>query len=85
MFAAPVRLYRRAAYCFGKESIYPGFTDRVKGVLLRLAAEPRRGKLLKGSGKTYSVRGDIEESKPLGLATFQTTGAFKDIRLKKLP
>jgi FkbM family methyltransferase len=56
MFAAPVRLYRRAAYCFGSESIYPGFTDRVKGVLLRLAAEPRRGKLLKGSGRTYSVR-----------------------------
>jgi hypothetical protein len=36
------------------------------------------------AGKTFSVRGDIEESKPLGLATFQTTGAFKDIRLKKL-
>src|SRR5258708_4656128 len=56
MFGAPVRLYRRTIYCFGRESIYPAFMDRVKAVLLRLAAEPGRGALLRGSGKTYSVR-----------------------------
>ena len=35
-------------------------------------------------GKKISVRGEVEASQPLGLATYQTTGAFKNIKLKKL-
>ncbi|HEY2584197.1 MAG TPA: DUF1080 domain-containing protein [Tepidisphaeraceae bacterium] len=35
-------------------------------------------------GKKISVRGEVEASQPLGIATYQTTGAIKNIRLKKL-
>lgn len=35
-------------------------------------------------GKKVTVRGEVEASQPLGLATYQTTGAFKNIRLRKL-
>src|SRR5262249_1435574 len=36
------------------------------------------------AGKKFSLRGDIEDSKPLGIASFQTTAAIKDIQLKKV-
>ena len=36
------------------------------------------------TGKKLSLRIEIEESKPLGLASFSSTAAFRDIRLKKL-
>ena len=36
------------------------------------------------TGKKLSLRLDIEESKPLGLASFQCTAAIRDIRLKSL-
>ena len=35
-------------------------------------------------GKKISVRGEVEASQPLGIATYQTTGAIKNIRLRKL-
>jgi hypothetical protein len=35
-------------------------------------------------GKKISVRGEVEASQPLGLATYQTTGAFKNIRLRRV-
>ena len=44
--SAPMRLCRRISYCFGSESVYPSFADRTKAVLLRFAAEPRKGHLL---------------------------------------
>ena len=56
MISASVRFFRRAAYCFGSESIYKGFSNSMKGVWLRMAAEPRRGHLMGGKGKTYSVQ-----------------------------
>jgi hypothetical protein len=36
------------------------------------------------AGKKFSLRGDIEEATPLGIASFQTTAALRDIRLTKL-
>jgi hypothetical protein len=36
------------------------------------------------TGKKFSLRGDIEESKPLGIASFQTTAAIRGIHLMKL-
>src|SRR5438874_12773231 len=56
MISASMRFFRRAAYCFGSESIYKGFSNSMKGVFLRMAAEPRKGHLMGGKGKTYSVR-----------------------------
>jgi FkbM family methyltransferase len=56
MISASVRFFRRAAYCFGSESIYKGFSNSMKGVWLRIAAEPRKGHLMGGKGKTYSVQ-----------------------------
>ena len=35
-------------------------------------------------GKKISVRAEVEASQPLGIATYQTTGAIKNIRLRKL-
>jgi len=35
-------------------------------------------------GKQISLRHDIDASKPLGLASFQTTAAIKDIKIRKL-
>ena len=35
-------------------------------------------------GKRISVRAEVEASQPLGIATYQTTGALKNIRLRKL-
>jgi len=35
-------------------------------------------------GKKISVRGEVEPSQPLGLATYQTTGAIKNIRMRVL-
>src|SRR5258706_16126254 len=56
MISASMRFFRRAAYCFGSDSIYKGFSNSMKGVFLRMAAEPRRGHLMGGKGKTYSVQ-----------------------------
>jgi hypothetical protein len=36
------------------------------------------------TGKKITLRADIEDSKPLGLSSFQSTAAIRDIRLKKL-
>ena len=35
-------------------------------------------------GKQISLRRDIDASKPLGLASFQTTAAIKDVKIRKL-
>lgn len=35
-------------------------------------------------GKKISVRAEVEASQPMGIATYQTTGAIKNIRLRKL-
>src|SRR5882724_4406180 len=51
-----MRFFRRAAYCFGSDSIYKGFSNSMKGVFLRIAAEPRKRKIVGGKGKTYSVQ-----------------------------
>jgi hypothetical protein len=37
------------------------------------------------TGKNIDVRIEVEESKPLGVATYDTTGAVRDVKLKKLP
>jgi FkbM family methyltransferase len=55
MMSAPMRLCRRISYCFGSESVYPSFADRTKAVLLRFAAEPRKGHLLGKQGSIYSM------------------------------
>jgi hypothetical protein len=36
------------------------------------------------TGKEISVRGDIDACVPLGLATYQTVGAFRDIKMRPL-
>jgi len=36
------------------------------------------------TGKTIDVRLEVEESKPLGIATWNTAGAVRNLRLKKL-
>jgi hypothetical protein len=36
------------------------------------------------TGQKLSLRVEIEESKPLGLASFSSTAAYRDIRLKRL-
>ncbi len=35
-------------------------------------------------GKKLSVRGEVEESRPLGIATWRTTGAIKNIKVRLL-
>ena len=35
--------------------------------------------------KAIDVRIEVEESKPLGIATWNTAGAVRNIQLKKLP
>lgn len=35
-------------------------------------------------GKKISVRSEVDPSQPLGIATYQTTGAIKNIRIRKL-
>ena len=35
-------------------------------------------------GKKISIRGEVEQSKPLGLATYRTRGAFRKISLRRL-
>jgi len=37
------------------------------------------------TGKTIDIRIEVEESKPLGIATWNTGGAVRNIKLKKLP
>jgi hypothetical protein len=37
------------------------------------------------TGKNIDIRIEVEASKPLGIATWNTTGAVRNIRLKKLP
>jgi hypothetical protein len=37
------------------------------------------------TGRKIGVRIEVELSKPLGIATYATTGAVRNIRLKKLP
>jgi len=36
------------------------------------------------TGKTLSIRLEVEESQPLGIATWNTAGAVRNIKLKKL-
>lgn len=36
------------------------------------------------TGRKISIRVEVEESKPLGIATWSTTGALRNIRLRKL-
>jgi len=36
------------------------------------------------TGRAISLRAEVEPSKPFGLSTFQTTGAFKSIQLRNL-
>ncbi|MCH8829278.1 MAG: DUF1080 domain-containing protein, partial [Planctomycetes bacterium] len=38
----------------------------------------------KTTGKKISVRQEIELSKPFGFATWQTTGALRNIRIRRL-
>jgi hypothetical protein len=40
---------------------------------------------LETAGKNLDVRMEVEKSRPLGIATWQTTAAIKNIRLTKLP
>ena len=40
---------------------------------------------LETTGKNLDVRMEVEKSRPLGIATWQTTAAIKNIRLTKLP
>lgn len=35
--------------------------------------------------KNIDIRIEVEESKPLGIATWNTAGAVRNIKLKKLP
>jgi hypothetical protein len=37
------------------------------------------------TGKAIDIRIEVEESKPLGIATWNTAGAVRNIRLKRLP
>jgi len=37
------------------------------------------------TGKNIDIRLEVEESKPLGIATWNTAGAVRNIKLKKLP
>ena len=37
------------------------------------------------TGKNLDIRIEVEESKPLGIATWNTGGAVRNIKLKKLP
>jgi hypothetical protein len=37
------------------------------------------------TGKNIDIRIEVEESKPLGIATWNTAGAVRNIKLKKLP
>jgi hypothetical protein len=37
------------------------------------------------TGKNIVIRIEVEESKPLGIATYDTAGAVRNIKLKKLP
>jgi hypothetical protein len=37
------------------------------------------------TGKNLDIRIEVEESKPLGIATYDTTGAVRNIKLRKLP
>ena len=36
------------------------------------------------AGKKFAVRGDIDDSRPLGLATWRTEAAFREIRLREI-
>jgi hypothetical protein len=62
------------------------YTVRVRVTPTRLEAWLDQEKIVDvaTAGKKFSLRGDIEDSKPLGIASFQTTAAIKDIRLKKV-
>jgi len=35
-------------------------------------------------GKTITTRGEIDPARPLGLSTYQTSGAFKNLKMRKL-
>jgi hypothetical protein len=35
--------------------------------------------------KEINTRADIDAAKPFGISTYQTTGAYKNIKIKKLP
>ena len=39
---------------------------------------------LETTGKEISTRSDIDAAKPLGLTTYQTSAAYKNITLRKL-
>jgi len=39
---------------------------------------------VKTTGKKISIRGEVELSRPLGFATWQTAAALKNIRLRKV-
>jgi FkbM family methyltransferase len=56
MLGAPIRIFRRVGYCFGRQSVYQSFADRSKAVLLRFAAEPGKGRLFGRRGAVHGVR-----------------------------
>jgi len=40
---------------------------------------------VKTTGRTISIRIEVERSRPFGIATYRTTGAIRDIRWRELP
>jgi hypothetical protein len=39
---------------------------------------------LSTKGRTFSIRSTVDPSKPLGVATWQTTGYLRDVRIRLL-
>jgi hypothetical protein len=79
----------------GNETTTNLYLERNRWFPIRLRVTPEKimvwidGKSvvdLETKGKKITVRyGEIEMSKPLGLATYQTTAAYRNIRFRRLP
>lgn len=72
--------YRR----FKKGTWYP---VRLKVTSTKLEAwlEGKQIVDIKTKGRKFSIRIEVEESRPFGFSTWQTTGALRNIRLRRLP
>ena len=68
---------------FDKDRWY-AFTVRVEPARIQAWVDDKQVVNLDTKGKKISVRADIDEGKPMGIAAWQTTSAVKSVRVREL-
>ncbi len=71
--------------CYLDNNIWYHIRVRVTGEKIQCWIDDEQYVDLETHGKNLDVRMEVKKSKPLGIASWQTTAAIKNIRLTKLP